>query len=137
MCGVLRTFTEFDNKKMNTPGKILEKARNQRGLILKKVAKDTGISMTTIHTWERGASLPSPKNRKIIAKYFNLPETVLMKADGDGNSPSLLVNYETRPIMLHKDRWVSAEALLKEFDVLDMSALFDRLVSEAKQAKNG
>lgn len=125
---------------MKNIAQILRNIRKHKGLTLPEVSRKTGIAFSTINTWERGICFPKPANRKIIAKYYGIDEELLI---GDYEEPtmkkvpSVVADYETRPIMIHKSRWQMLEELQKDYDVMDVSSLIDRLVGEAWRLKRG
>jgi transcriptional regulator with XRE-family HTH domain len=121
---------------MNDISNLLTNARQQAGLTLHEVAKKTGIGFTTINAWERGASVPRAKNRRVIAKFYGIPEGQLASAKEaedqiDIARREFLSQYEPRVIVLHKTAWAEAETLVKKLASRDLNSLFDQLIREA------
>lgn len=122
---------------------ILKEARNSRSFTLAQVAKDTGIPLTTINSWERGASYPRGTNRDIIAKYYDLPKESLDYAvfnqPGDArqfdiarlNQNLAMTDYETKPLMLHKLDWDDAGLIMQRDGDRDINQLVARLIRAA------
>lgn len=119
-----------------SPKDILKKARKEKGLTIKQAAKKIGIPFTTLSSWERGVSFPRTKNRIKTAEFYEIdPKTIEKPEDADSGLPGM-ENYDSRVVMLHKERWAEAEDLFEAYDVKDASSLFDRMLSDAKLATN-
>lgn len=119
-----------------TPREILRKARAGTGLTIKQAAKKIGIPFTTLSSWERGVSYPRAKNREKTAAFYGIDPKTIAKPEKPVPDPSLLEDYDSKVVMLHKERWVEAEELFEVYDVKDVSSLFDRMLSDAKMSKN-
>lgn len=121
----------------------LRNARKSRGLTLAQVAKDTGIALTTVNAWERGASYPRGKHRDTIAEYYKLPPESLDYAlyNQDSGARELnvahaaqaaaMTDYETKPIMLHRSYWELAGKVMKKGGDVDFNEMFTRLIKAA------
>jgi len=118
---------------------ILKHARKSRELTLAQVSKDTGIPLTTLNSWERGANFPRGKNREIIAEYYKMPKESLdyslVNSSGGrefdiGQISQAMAQseYETRPVMLHKSYWKMAEDVRKSAGDVDFNEMFARLL---------
>lgn len=126
---------------------LLKNARKSKDLTLQTVSTDTGIPLTTINSWERGASYPRGKNRDIIAKYYGLPKDSLDYSNIDPDTGSRALNigqithdlgmtdYETKPILMHKKHWELASALVEKHSDADLSQMIARLVIAASKGK--
>lgn len=57
---------------MNNFAKIFLSLRNTKGLNQEQMAKELGVSKSTIGMWEIGKRLPSPEMFEQIADYFNI-----------------------------------------------------------------
>ena len=53
--------------------KKLEKLMKKKGVTAYRVAKDTGISKTSLMDYKSGKSHPKLDNLIILSKYFNVP----------------------------------------------------------------
>jgi transcriptional regulator with XRE-family HTH domain len=122
---------------MNHPKDILKNARKSRELTIREIAKKLGCPVTTFNSWERGAAFPNAKNRRKIEEVLNIPADSLVDPELSGQSnPSILSDYETRPLMMHRKHWELAESLLKPFAAPDLSHLFSALITEANRKKS-
>lgn len=121
---------------------LLKNARKARELTLAQVAKDTGIALSTINSWERNASAPRGRNREIIAKYYKLPpeslDYTLVNQDGSRSldmgqvtQSMAMSDYETKPIMLHKKLWEMTKNVMAEGEDVDLNEMFTRLIKAA------
>lgn len=59
----------------------LKELRENRGLSQYAFAKEMGIAQSTVGSWENGARKPNVDTTKKIAKYFNVPVSVLLDED--------------------------------------------------------
>ena len=57
---------------------IFEKLLKKYGVTAYKVAKETGITQSTLSDWKRGRSTPKTDNMKKIADYFGVSVEYLM-----------------------------------------------------------
>ena len=59
----------------------LEDLQKRRGISLRRLARESGVSASTLSRWREGKQVPSPKSCKILAEYLSLPvEHVLAMA---------------------------------------------------------
>jgi transcriptional regulator with XRE-family HTH domain len=103
------------------------KLKELRGsLSLYEVGEDTGIPRIEISRYERGQHLPTPKNLKKLADYYEVPyEDLRVLYFSDYFSEE----NDDRPIVL---RWALKEALnTKEMDIIEAF----RGISPSKQAE--
>lgn len=56
----------------------LKELRENKGLSQYAFAKEMGIAQSTVGSWENGARKPNVDTTKKIAKYFNVPVSVLL-----------------------------------------------------------
>lgn len=119
-----------------TPREILRKARAGTGLTIKQAAKKIGIPLTTLSSWERGVAYPRLINREKTAAFYEIDPKTIAKPEKTVEDLSLLDNYDSKVVMLHKERWAEAAELFEAYDVKDVSSLFDRMLSDAKLSKN-
>jgi transcriptional regulator with XRE-family HTH domain len=54
-------------------GENIQKLRNERGLSLRKLSAEIGISHNNLASYERDAIVPSLENAVKISQYFNVP----------------------------------------------------------------
>ena len=67
----------------NRLGITLHNLRKQKGISLRKVEKDTGISNAYLSQLERSvAKRPSPEKLRILAEYLSVPYIDLLKCAG-------------------------------------------------------
>lgn len=52
------------------PYATFEQLLNERGVTIYRVAKDTGISLSTFYDWKKGRYTPKLEKLKTIASYF-------------------------------------------------------------------
>ena len=55
-----------------------EKILKERGLTAYRVAKETGVTQSTLSDWKRGRSTPKTENMKKIADFLNVSVDYLM-----------------------------------------------------------
>lgn len=84
-----------------------------------KVAKETGVTQSTLSDWKRGRSTPKADNMKKIADYFNVSVDYLMTGKENNGGESYYINDDTRKIAQ------------KVFESKELRLLFDA----AKDAK--
>lgn len=126
------------SEKQKSPRELLISLREEKGLTLKELSKKSGVALTTIHSWETGKSLPKSKNRQKIAAFYKIDPVLLRDPVAEAKRPGrcmYLTEYETRPIMLHAQRWAQIDEMIKGWDVLDASSLIEQLVKDAHSAK--
>lgn len=58
-------------------GKVLREWRTDKGLPLKHVASDLGVSISVVSQWERAKRFPSIQNLLQISEYTKIPVSVL------------------------------------------------------------
>lgn len=51
---------------------VFEKLLKERGVTAYKVAKDTGITTSTLSSWKTGRYTPKPEKLKVLADYFGV-----------------------------------------------------------------
>ena len=62
-------------------GEYLHKLRKERGLSLRNLEKEVGISHNTLALYERERAVPSVVNGFLIAEYFGLPLEYFLKGE--------------------------------------------------------
>jgi XRE family transcriptional regulator, master regulator for biofilm formation len=81
---------------MDMIGKRLRELRLERGLSIRELAKEVGISHNTLAAYERHAMMPSLENGYLIAEYFEIPIEYFLKGKKvftDFNDSSLLALF--------------------------------------------
>jgi len=58
---------------MGNIGAFLEDIQRQRGISLRKMSRESGVSASTLSRWREGKQTPSPKSCKMLAEYLSLP----------------------------------------------------------------
>jgi len=59
----------------------LDDLQRHRGISLRRLARESGVSASTLSRWREGKQVPSPKSCKLIAEYLSVPvEHVLAMA---------------------------------------------------------
>ena len=61
--------------------KKLREWRKARGLPLKRVSQDFGVSEATWHRWERGSRFPAPQNLRLLSEFIGAPICDFFYAD--------------------------------------------------------
>ena len=55
--------------------------REERGITFRQIESDTHIAKSTICKWEKGSCVPSFQQLAILAKYFDVDWTKLVRVD--------------------------------------------------------
>ena len=95
---------------------IFEQLLQKYGITAYKVAKETGITQSTLSDWKRGRSTPKTDNMKKIADYF-------------GVSVEYLITGETTA--------EKKKVTLTPRDERDIAKDLDRIMGEIKKGDNG
>ena len=64
---------------MEAIGKRLRQLRQEKGLSIRELAKEIGISHNTLAAYERHDMMPSLENGYIISEYFEMPIEYFLK----------------------------------------------------------
>ena len=64
---------------MEVIGKRLRELRTKKGLSIRELAKEIGISHNTLAAYERHDMMPSLENGYIMAEYFEMPMEYFLK----------------------------------------------------------
>ena len=122
---------------METPGNIIKKARKQRGFTLEKVSRETGIPISTLSSWERGANDPKEEHREILGDFFAIEPDALMKPKLEvtkaEQKAAAVIGREARTVILHSDHWALAEELRPQYGGGDLDHLIAMLIIDAKK----
>ena len=109
---------------------IFAKLMEDHNVTSYRVAKDTGVSQTTLSDWKRGRSVPKLEKLKKLADYFGVSVEYLM---GNGEpaenvSPRAPIRDEDIKFALFGDRDI-------DDDVLEEVKAFARFARERKKQK--
>lgn len=63
---------------------IFEQLRQKRGVSVYKIAKETGVTQSTLSDWKRGRSTPKTDNMKKLADYFGVSIDYLTTGEEPG-----------------------------------------------------
>jgi transcriptional regulator with XRE-family HTH domain len=77
-------------------GAALKRARKARGLSLRDVEGETGISFATLARIERQVGSPTPDNLARITQWLNIPMARILPPD-EGDRPAIFYPDETTP----------------------------------------
>jgi transcriptional regulator with XRE-family HTH domain len=58
---------------MGTIADFLADIQRQRGISLRRLGRESGVSASTLSRWREGKQIPSPKSCKMLAEYLSLP----------------------------------------------------------------
>ena len=94
---------------------VFEKLCNSRGVTPYRVAKETGVSTSTLSSWKTGRYTPKQDKLQKIADYFGVTTEYLLGVPnlGPQNGTGWYINKET------------AKAAQEVFDDPDLRILFD------------
>ena len=85
---------------------LLRQKRQERGLSMKDLAEQLGVTYSTISTWETGHDAPGIKNLKKIAAFFD--ESVDLFAKDFKIDPDLLVPPTTEGKRISREEYQKA-----------------------------
>lgn len=91
---------------------VFEKLLKERGVTAYKVAKDTGITTSTLSSWKTGRYTPKPEKLKVLADYFGVSLEYLTTGE-ERDGEKYYLNEET------------AEMAQKLFENKNLKVLFD------------
>lgn len=92
---------------------IFEQLLQGFGVSAYKVAKETGVTQSTLSDWKRGRSTPKAENMKKLADYFGVSVDYLMTGEEKEGGEKYYLNDET------------AEMAQKIFENKNLRVLFD------------
>ena len=52
---------------------LLADIQRQRGISLRGLGRESGVSASTLSRWRKGKQTPSPRSCKMLAEYLSLP----------------------------------------------------------------
>lgn len=74
---------------------IFERLLQKHGVSAYKVAKETGVTQSTLSDWKRGRSTPKTENMKKIADYFGVSVEYLLTGKEKEGGETYYLNEET------------------------------------------
>ena len=77
---------------------IFERLLQKYGVSAYKVAKETGVTQSTLSDWKRGRSTPKTENMKKLADYFGVSIDFLMTGEEEIVEPQTLTTKDERDI---------------------------------------
>lgn len=92
---------------------IFEQLLQSFGVSAYKVAKETGVTQSTLSDWKRGRSTPKTENMKKLADYFGVSVDYLMTGEEKEGGEKYYLNDET------------AKAAQEIFENKELRLLFD------------
>ena len=109
---------------------IFAKLMEDHNVTSYRVAKDTGVSQTTLSDWKRGRSVPKLEKLKKLADYFGVSVEYLMgnREPAENVSPRAPISDEDIKFTLFGDRDI-------DDDVLEEVKAFARFARERKKQK--
>lgn len=90
---------------------IFEQLLQKYGVSAYKVAKETGVTQSTLSDWKRGRSTPKSENMKKLADYFGVSIDYLMTGKEKGEKEPKLKPKDEKEI---KEILANTEQLLKQ-----------------------
>ena len=90
---------------------IFEQLLQKYGVSAYKVAKETGVTQSTLSDWKRGRSTPKSENMKKLADYFGVSIDYLMTGKEEGEKEPKLKPKDEKEI---KEILANTEQLLKQ-----------------------
>lgn len=110
-----------------------EKLMKARGLSLYRVAKDTGIPLTSLSDWKNGKSKePKAERLRVLADYLGVPITELMGSDPDAAPADPLAGIVSRRLDDDDFRAVVADAVQLSPAMLRRLRTYVELMREGK-----
>ena len=81
---------------MPTPGEIIKRLREKKGLTPPQLALVIGVSRAAVHKWETGKSEPTLSHAIVLAKFFGIP----LATFGDADDERAHLEAEVRKLLL-------------------------------------
>jgi transcriptional regulator with XRE-family HTH domain len=82
----------------------LEKLLKERGITPYRLAKDLGLSQSSLSEWKRGNSIPKYERLVRIARYFGVPVGYLTGREEDDNASGTNTALLEQLMMLVKEK---------------------------------
>lgn len=110
-----------------------EKLMKERGLSLYRVAKDTGIPLTTLSDWKNGRSNgPKVERLQVLADYLGVPVSALIGPDPEAAPVDPLANVVSRRLDDGDFRAVVSDAVQLSPAMLRRLRTYVELMREGK-----
>lgn len=104
-----------------TIGERLRKLREARGMSLRALAEEVGVSHMAIQHWEQGQATPHKKNVSVLARFFNVKPSYIYTGEQI---------KDTRASALINDL-----SLLSDSDLRLVASVVNRLLDRDDQQK--
>lgn len=116
----------------------------QSGKQQKEIAKDLGISYTTLNTWVRGASMPNTAKIQTLADYFNVLKSDLLDSRMEISETNLerhanlmmAKRYIAYALGLNSAGIVSSLAQLNDDGIREIQKRIDEMLCVPKYKRN-
>lgn len=106
---------------------IFEQLLQKYGVSAYKVAKETGVTQSTLSDWKRGRSTPKSENMKKLADYFGVSIDYLMsgKEDPQEKEPQLKPKDERdiKTILANTEQLLKQDGLMFDGDPASPEAI--------------
>lgn len=106
---------------------IFEQLLQKYGVSAYKVAKETGVTQSTLSDWKRGRSTPKSENMKKLADYFGVSIDYLMsgKEDPQEKEPQLKPKDERdiKTILANTEQLLKQDGLMFDGDPASQEAI--------------
>lgn len=114
---------------------IFEQLLQKYGVSAYKVAKETGVTQSTLSDWKRGRSTPKSENMKKLADYFGVSIDYLMtgKKETSDKEPQLKPKDEKdiKNILANTEQLLKQDGLMFDGDPASPEAI-DSILSAMK-----
>ncbi|PWJ49312.1 helix-turn-helix domain-containing protein [Faecalicatena contorta] len=111
---------------------IFEQLLQSFGATAYKVAKETGVTQSTLSDWKRGRSTPKADNMKKLADYFGVSVDYLMTGEEKKGGEKYYLNDETarmaQKLFENKDLRVLFNAA-EDAEPEDLKTTYDMLMA--------
>lgn len=105
---------------------IFEQLLQKYGVSAYKVAKETGVTQSTLSDWKRGRSTPKSENMKKLADYFGVSIDYLMTGkEKDEKGPKLKPKdqKEIKEILANTEQLLKQDGLMFDGDPASPEAI--------------
>lgn len=117
---------------------IFEQLLQSFGVSAYKVAKETGVTQSTLSDWKRGRSTPKTENMKKLADYFGVSVDYLMTGKEKEGEDKYYLNDETaqvaQEIFENKELRVLFDAA-RDASPEDLKTTYDMLMALKKKER--
>ena len=106
---------------------FLDDIQRQRGISLRRLARESGVSASTLSRWRDGKQTPSPRSCKMLAEYLSLPVEHVLALAGH-----LRPLHRANPDTLPEFREYASQKYPDELDD-DMIAMIEDLIQRRRR----